>query len=520
MGDAMFVNNFSIKKCGFHLLYPPFSKGRNESQILIFGKAYAKEYFTVMRGLECKNAYFRGDELHELINETIKMILNNYSLVKKIHNETFELYEKVHAFANELAALDWTKLSNNKLAKLFIDFVDLQEVAHAHALATTWFVDSEEDFSKYLANLTNEYVAKSGVNLDPADVFSILTTPNKNSLQIIEEIESLQVLKIISSNRSDKKIITNLTDCTTIPVGLSDKSIEAIVHHFEKWHWEPYGYLGPAYKIDHYLQTWVSQLNAGLNISKEMKNLKARPNNVKHEKADLFKKLGVAPKDKKTFDMAADIIFLKGYRKDYAFNFFFVLVEHIYAELTYRFNVSLDELLMMSNPEIKELIISGGRYNKDLVRERYALSIMSFNNGKFEILSGKKAEKFLLDKKDEIKIDDVNYEQTEFKGMCACAGYARGAVKIVNDVSDMPKMEKGDIMVAHTTFPSLVPAMKKAAAIVTDDGGITCHAAIVSRELRVPCVVGVKVVTKVLHDGELVEVEANKGIVRKIIDVI
>lgn len=64
------------------------------------------------------------------------------------------------------------------------------------------------------------------------------------------------------------------------------------------------------------------------------------------------------------------------------------------------------------------------------------------------------------------------------------------------------------------TSPWYLPAMKKATAIVTDEGGITCHAAIVSRELKKPCIIGTKIATKVLKDGDLVEVDANKGIVR------
>ena len=66
------------------------------------------------------------------------------------------------------------------------------------------------------------------------------------------------------------------------------------------------------------------------------------------------------------------------------------------------------------------------------------------------------------------------------------------------------------------TRPELVPAMKKAAAIVTDEGGLTSHAAIVSRELGIPCVVGTKISTKIFKDGDLVEVNANHGSVRKI----
>lgn len=64
------------------------------------------------------------------------------------------------------------------------------------------------------------------------------------------------------------------------------------------------------------------------------------------------------------------------------------------------------------------------------------------------------------------------------------------------------------------TTPDFVPAMKKAAAVITDEGGITCHAAIMSRELGIPCVIGTKIATKVLRDGDLVEVDAEKGVVR------
>jgi pyruvate,water dikinase len=64
------------------------------------------------------------------------------------------------------------------------------------------------------------------------------------------------------------------------------------------------------------------------------------------------------------------------------------------------------------------------------------------------------------------------------------------------------------------TRPEYISAMKKAAAIVTDEGGITCHAAIVSRELKKPCIIGTKIATKVLKDGDLVEVDADKGIVK------
>ncbi len=77
-------------------------------------------------------------------------------------------------------------------------------------------------------------------------------------------------------------------------------------------------------------------------------------------------------------------------------------------------------------------------------------------------------------------------------------------------------MKEGEVLVAGMTTPDYVPAMRKACAIVTDEGGITCHSAIVSRELDLPCVVGTKVATRVLKDGDFVEVDATNGIVKKL----
>jgi len=104
----------------------------------------------------------------------------------------------------------------------------------------------------------------------------------------------------------------------------------------------------------------------------------------------------------------------------------------------------------------------------------------------------------------------------ELVGQSAFKGKVKGKVKIINKIQEMAKMHEGNILVSHMTNPSIVPAMKKAAAIVTDLGGITCHAAIVARELKVPCVIGTKVATDILRDGDIVEVDADKGIVKKI----
>jgi pyruvate,water dikinase len=80
----------------------------------------------------------------------------------------------------------------------------------------------------------------------------------------------------------------------------------------------------------------------------------------------------------------------------------------------------------------------------------------------------------------------------------------------------IPKMNQGDILVAQTTSPEYMALCKLAGAIVTDQGGMLSHAAIVSRELGIPCIVGTKTATKIFKDGDMLEVDANFGVVKKI----
>lgn len=98
-------------------------------------------------------------------------------------------------------------------------------------------------------------------------------------------------------------------------------------------------------------------------------------------------------------------------------------------------------------------------------------------------------------------------------GLAASPGRASGKVKILREGMSLGVVKEGDVLVTVMTSPDMVPAMTRAAAIVTDEGGMTCHAAIVARELGIPCIVGTSKATEILHDGQMVTVDGNTGVV-------
>lgn len=109
----------------------------------------------------------------------------------------------------------------------------------------------------------------------------------------------------------------------------------------------------------------------------------------------------------------------------------------------------------------------------------------------------------------------VHDESLSLSGRTAFLGLVKGVARVVLtiDGSDALLFNPGDILISINSSPNLMHLIKKSAAIVTDEGGITCHAAIVSRELKIPCIIGTKNATRTIHSGDLIEVDADKGVV-------
>ncbi|MFH1316579.1 MAG: PEP-utilizing enzyme [Candidatus Woesearchaeota archaeon] len=131
------------------------------------------------------------------------------------------------------------------------------------------------------------------------------------------------------------------------------------------------------------------------------------------------------------------------------------------------------------------------------------------------VISQDKLIEYDIDNIDEIKENELKIP-SGVKGYPAFKGRVKGRAVVVKSELDLERVKEGDILITHMTTTNFVPILSKVSAIVTDEGGITCHAAIVSRELGIPCVIGTRMATKAFKDDEIVEVDAEKGIVRKL----
>ena len=188
----------------------------------------------------------------------------------------------------------------------------------------------------------------------------------------------------------------------------------------------------------------------------------------------------------------------------------------LYKNIAASIKLPYSDWMYLTIPEVRDSLKNSKSIVSDIeIENRKRAYVFFLVDKKTELIAGNEAESFIEELENVEDLTEHNGLK-EILGKPAYQGKTKGRVRICYTASDSNLIEYGDILVTAMTSPDYVPAMKRAGAIVTNEGGLLCHAAIISRELGIPCIIGTKIATKVLKDGDLVEVDAEKGIVRKI----
>jgi len=193
------------------------------------------------------------------------------------------------------------------------------------------------------------------------------------------------------------------------------------------------------------------------------------------------------------------------------------LFKRFMAAMEVQHQRSLGELYFATIDQLRELLISGEFVPQGIDGDDYALT---YQSGERTTCYGAQAASLITDFKR--AVEPIN-AVTEVKGVSVSKrGTYTGTVvkvsmnyeRLSESLREFETIEAGKVLVTETTVPEMVPLMSRSLAIVTNIGGMLSHAAIVSRELGIPCVIGTKIATQVFQDGDMVEVDADTGIVR------
>jgi len=350
--------------------------------------------------------------------------------------------------------------------------------------------------------------------------YTVSSIPFLSEFALENELNKIIAQKIFSKKEQQEYILM-----FTFPIGSSwihkselellkiydkkkrGKNIDNDLNKFhQKWSWLAYDFEGKVLDKKHF-----SQILGGYSKNKE-KVRKIRQQETEIERNKILKKkslmkLELSNKECRIINSVGEISYLKEYRKGLCSQSH-LLVEPLLKEIGNRGQLSLNELRFLFPDEIEKFLLQNQKYH-NIIKERKKHSVYIQKGKDYQILTGKEAIEFVNNHTEEKKVKMVS----KIKGSVASKGIVKGEVKIVVTIKDAKKIKEGDIIVSTMTNPDLMSAVSKASAIITDYGGITCHAAIVSRELGIPCIIGTGIATQILKDDDFVEVNADKGIV-------
>jgi len=372
--------------------------------------------------------------------------------------------------AKKIAKLNLKKLSNKKLKNIYLDY---QKKLFLYSV----FIWTAFILNNYIAErasvILNNYIRKYHKDDQKELFFDSLFKPIKKSA-----ILKLQE-KIAKYNGK-----------------LSENLLENLYENF-KW----------LSCLDIHNKPWTKK-----EFREHIKSFTKSQSKNTVKLAKIIEELKIKSEDSKYLSMTQRFVYIKDARDDYRRQGVYQ-ASIFFKELARRMDINPEDVSYLQESEVLAFFNGGIKITKDLISERKKGFILYLDENKNMVcLTGNnliktlKAFNLLITEKKTIKLT----------GTVASRGMATGKVAIVQGVKDLNKVKKGNILVAVTTHPDYVPAMRKAAAIVTNEGGITSHAAIVSREFGIPCIVGTKHATTTLKDEEIVEVNAIEGWVKKL----
>ncbi|MFH0829456.1 MAG: PEP-utilizing enzyme [Candidatus Kerfeldbacteria bacterium] len=430
-----------------------------------------------------KEVYARSDRLQDFCSS----IPSPSKLHTLTSQKLLDLYDHYTTLLTKLRAWGWVPV--------FLDGIDTSYL-------------SEEIQRRIEAHLR-------GIRTKPdtaLKIYATLTSSERMSEVQREEIARLKLTQSIHDDPHSKTILRALTRGT---FDVLRKRFPAVMkvceRHVARFGWLTYAYSGPPMGLS-YLATMLCA-TMKQRPAQRLQEIQRHFLTIRAAKRALIRKYHLSPDIQYLVRVSAELMYMKDFRKG-VYQKSYVAMDPVLIEIAKRLNLTLTEVKYLTFDEIRKALRGAFRGYAQAARKRTEWCAYDIRHGKVRVQGGHTAQwiaRTLSSGAAATQPADSNLH-----GQVAYPGIVRGIARIVLLEKDVPKVKPGDILVSSSTNPNLILAMQRAGAFVTDIGGITSHAAIVSRELKKPCIVGTKIATKSIRDGDRLEVDANHGIVRKL----
>ncbi len=348
----------------------------------------------------------------------------------------------------------------------------------------------ERYFMEIISQALKKQLASSQNEGEFNRIYEICTTPA--NLEIEEQVNLLTLSKKMKRE------------------GFTKKNLQLIDTLKDKYAWQPLFSLTAKPLTRKYFEDAIrAYVDGNTHLDAEIRSLQQGQKDRIRKLNQTLKEMKATRTLRSYVELLQGYMYLRTYRKNIIAKAHFLHVPLV-TEIGNRMRIK-EDFILATYEEMIAYLRSGDTVSENVIKRRKdAWAVVSIN-GNVSIVSGKKGVDATAKK---YAIEDVQKEISEkiVRGQPACLGKVIGKVRIVKNSNEFDTVQQDDVLVTPMTTPDFVPLLQKVSAIITDEGGVTCHAAIISREYQVPCIVGTGNATKVFTNGDLIEVDANHGI--------
>ncbi|NMJ76741.1 hypothetical protein GLU01_01600 [Nanohaloarchaea archaeon] len=438
-----------------------------------------------------KHNLFDPETVEELSEKIRGRVDEDIDYFVHVVEDCYQLIEEFLDFCEEVESRDLSGTSDATLESIFDDYVS-KNTALLPYRAAGFVLDRVLD--KKLQSKLEE--------LEEVKFHMDMVAPEKE-LPFLEERKSLlEIGKKIEKNEELAEIFQD-RDYEEIWRKLPEEHCDRVQNHLNEFEW---------ITTDRYTGEPLSRQDVIENLSqvigRSSESLEKIQNNREKKLQRLEKAKEAGDKElEKLLEIAQEYAYFRTHRMDAIYEGDY-RVRNMFEEIAERADLEYEDVIYLTVPEIKEAL-QGKQPSRDAIDSRKEEYIVYLVEDQISVLQGEEAETHIPEFEEQNGTDWE--EQAKIEGTVAQRGQVESEVSLIFKDADIEKVEKGDILVSPMTTPDMMVGIMDAEGIVTDEGGMASHAAIVSRELGIPCVIGTETATSVLQDGDKVRLDAESG---------
>lgn len=477
----------------------------SESEVYTFGREHTPHYRYCFAFIENDEGQWFLDiaGIRSIRNWILRNARRGTSHVVRLYRTWQKRFEAYRELSHQLLSQDLATLSDQDLViafqRFYHQYLGVGSIAY---ISDSFMSTGEED---WLETLLRKELQRIGKKNGAADAVRILTSPVHLSFVLEEEHEAMRLAAVL-----DAKFPRSLPTYAAMRTH-SLKIFRMLKTHEERFYWIRNNYFNVEYirASGFYQRARAIVLTArrkGYAVPKLLREKSRELSDFRRKRQRLLDGLPLSHYHRNVLEIARLFAKWKDVRKSGVY----IGMHHFdrfLREIAARRSTTVRDLSFLSFDEILQFFSKRQSFPRT-IRERKNKSFFAVTPRGYFIANGRQAEPYFR-----YFARGLPTEVGPLRGVSASPGCVRGRVRIIRKTEEMRLLKVGEVLVANQTTPEFVPVMKKACAIVTEQGGITSHAAVVSRELHKPCVIGTKIATKVFKDGDMVEVDATRGTV-------